>query len=266
MLETNIAKSKLIAIGCSYTEYYEDSMHTKTKHNFPRWPKLLADKLDMECVNLGKCGMGHEYMVAKLLDTLISEKNIGLVVIMWSEWQRLDFQFRPGKGTDGWVALHPHRDNRRVERYPINREGRIALLEHNNVISATMRSLRFFLIAQKLLKDIPYLMVQGCYALVDPLFLHPEDNEVSWENEINLRKKAIKQIISSPITDKIKEDKFIGWPIFSEIDGYDVDTMLDKHDPNRIKLRVDENDSHPNREGHRLISEEIYKVYKRVYE
>ena len=144
-----MTKTKLITIGCSYTEQYFHSTETKTKHNFARWPKLLADKLDMKCVNLGKAGMGQEYMVAKLLDTLISEKNIGLIVIMWSEWQRLDFQFRPGKGTDGWVALHPHRDNRRVERYPINREGRIALLEHNNVISATMRSLRFFLIAQK---------------------------------------------------------------------------------------------------------------------
>ena len=43
---------KLIAIGCSYTEEYEDSMHTETKLDFSRWPKLLADKLDMECVNL----------------------------------------------------------------------------------------------------------------------------------------------------------------------------------------------------------------------
>ena len=256
---------KLIAIGCSYTEHYEDSMHTETKLDFPRWPELLADKLDMECVNLGKSGMGQEYMVAKLLDILISEKNIGLVVIMWSEWQRLDFQFRPGKGTDGWVALHPHRDNSRVERYPINREGRIALLEHNNVISATMRSLRFFLITQKLLKDIHYLMVQGCNPLVDPLFLHLEDEEVSWKEVNRIRKNAIKQIISSPITDKIKEDNFIGLPIFKDIGGYYMDNVLDDIDPERIKLRVDENDSHPNGEGHRIISEEIYKVYKRVY-
>ena len=258
---------KLIAIGCSYTEHYEDSMHTETKLDFPRWPKLLADKLDMECVNLGKSGMGHEYMISQLLETLMRVNEIGLVVIMWSEWQRLDFQFRPGKGTDGWVALHPHRDNYNVERYPINREGRIALLEHNNVISATMRSLRFFLIAQKLLKDIPYLMVQGCNPLVDPLYLHPDSRDTElWENVERIRKEAIKQIISSPITDKIKEDLFIGWPIFKKIGGYNLDDVLDKHDPNRIKLRVDENDSHPNREGHRLISEEIYKVYKRVYE
>ena len=55
---------KLIAIGCSYTEEYEDSMHTETKLDFSRWPKLLADKLDMECVNLGKCGIVEKSSVA----------------------------------------------------------------------------------------------------------------------------------------------------------------------------------------------------------
>jgi len=260
-----MVKSKLLAIGCSYTEHYEDSMHTDVKLDFPRWPELLADKLDMECVNLGSSGMGQEYMVAKLLDILISEKNIGLVVIMWSEWQRMDFQFRPGKGTAGWVALHPHRDNSRVERYPINREGRIALLEHNNTISATMRSIRFFLIAQKLLKNIPYLMIQGCNPLVDPLYLHPESDEVSWKEVTKIRKKAIKQMIDSPITDKIDESKFIGWPIFNRIGGYYADNILDKLDPDRIKLRVSENDSHPNGEGHKIISDHIYNIYEKVY-
>ena len=260
-----MTKTKLITIGCSYTEQYFHSIYTETKHlNFPRWSKLLADKLDMECVNLGRSGVGQEYMVAKLLDTLISEKNIGLVVIMWSEWQRLDFQFRPGKGTDGWVALHPHRDNRRVERYPINREGRIALLEHNNVISATMRSLRFFLIAQKLLKDIPYLMVQGTTPLINAPYLHPKVED-AMAKEIKIRKIATKQILDSPILDEIDENKFIGWPIFRSIGGYHIDNVLNKRDPNRIKLRVSKNDTHPNGEGHRVISEEIYKVYKRVY-
>ena len=84
--------SKLIAIGCSYTEHYLNSMHTETKLDYPRWPELLAKKLDMECVNLGLCGIGHEYMIFKLLEVLMSKKDIGLVVIMWSEWQRMEFE------------------------------------------------------------------------------------------------------------------------------------------------------------------------------
>ena len=57
LLETNMAKNKLLAFGCSYTEHYEHSMWAMgVDHSFPRWPKLLADKLDMECVN--RCPTG----------------------------------------------------------------------------------------------------------------------------------------------------------------------------------------------------------------
>lgn len=252
--------SKLIAIGCSYTEHYLNSMHTETKLDYPRWPELLAKKLDMECVNLGLCGIGHEYMIFKLLEVLMSKKDIGLVVIMWSEWQRMEFEHE-----DGWQQLMPHRDNSSVEKWPLNRDGRITLLQYNNETASTIRSLRYFLMAQELLKDIPYLMVQGCNPLVDPMYLHPEDADVNWENVINLRKKAIKQIINSPITDKIKEKYFIGWPIFKSIGGFYLDNVLDDIDPNRTKLRVDENDSHPNKRGHKVFSEVIYKRYSKVY-
>ena len=252
--------SKLIAIGCSYTEHYLNSMLTKTKHNFPRWPELLAKKLDMECVNLGLSGMGNEYMISKLLEVIMSKKDIGLVVIMWSEWPRMDFEHE-----DRWLGLMPHRDNFSVEKWPLNRDGRIALLQYNNETASTIRSLRYFLMSQELLKDIPYLMVQGCNPLVDPMYLHPEDADVNWKNVMNLRKKAINQIINSPITDKIKEKYFIGWPIFKSIGGYYLDNVLDSIDPYRIKLRVDENDSHPNKRGHKIFSDHIYNTYKKVY-
>ena len=269
-----MAKSKLIAIGCSYTEGYGNKFSDRReliergpKGDFTRWPAILADKLNMECINLGRSGM------AKLIDTLITEKNIGLVVIMWSEWQRMDFQFRPGEGIKGWISLHPHRDNIDVEPFPINREGRIALLEHNNVVSGTMRSLRFFLIAQKLLEDIPYLMLQGCAPLVEPLYLSNESEDVTWDQMIRVRelrgvptiKTAINQIINSPKAYKIDEDKFIGWPLFLTIGGYCVDDMLDKIDPYRKKYRISAEDTHPNKIGHEIISKEIYKVYKKIY-
>ena len=37
-------------------------------------------------------------------------------------------------------------------------------------------------------------------------------------------------MIDSPITDKIDESKFIGWPIFNRIGGYYADNILDKLD------------------------------------
>ncbi len=265
-----MAKSKLIALGCSYTEHYLHSMHAMgVDHSFTRWPQLLADKLDMECVNLGRSGFGNEFMVSKLLDVLHTEKNIGLVVIMWSEWQRMDFQIE----SYAWRPLHPHRDNEAIEMFPMNKEGRKTLLKYYNVVAATMKNLRQFVMVQELCRDVPYLMIQGCCPITDPLYIRPEHADIDTEplrfvdnmKEVRrIRKIATKQIIDCPL--EIDENKFIGWPIFSEIDGYDVDTMLDKLDRKRKKYRVSDNDSHPNGPGHEVISEEIYKVYKEVYE
>ena len=72
------SRKKLIAIGCSFTEHYlNNPMSPDFDHNFPRWPQHLADKLDMECVNLGAAGQGNEYILSKLIDTVLTEKNIG---------------------------------------------------------------------------------------------------------------------------------------------------------------------------------------------
>ena len=76
------SRKKLIAIGCSFTS------------GAPSWPTNLAQKLDMECINLGRGGQGNEYISAKLIDVILAEKkeDIGLVVLMWSGWQRIDYQ------------------------------------------------------------------------------------------------------------------------------------------------------------------------------
>ena len=57
---------KLIAIGCSYTE---------DCYEFPVWPTLLAERLDMDCVNLAHGGSGNKQMLAKILDTVLKEKK-----------------------------------------------------------------------------------------------------------------------------------------------------------------------------------------------
>ena len=116
-------------------------------------------------------------------------------------------------------------------------------------------------------------MLQGCTPLVEPLYLYPKSEEVTWDQMIKARelnsvhtiKIAMHRIINSPITHRIDEDKFIGWPIFPKIGGYCVDDMLDKIDPYRKKYRVSTEDSHPNKIGHEIISKEIYKVYKKIY-
>ena len=243
------SRKKLIAIGCSFTEHYlNNPMSPDFDHNFPRWPQHLADKLDMECVNLGQCGVGNKYILSKIVDTVLTEKNIGLVVLMWSEWIRQDFQ----DPANGWYFFHPHKDKSRKERYPIDLKSRSSILQYNDPYNLTMKSLRYFLMSQMLLKDIPYLMIQGT-------------NPLQNMNEKTAFKLVIAAMVESKIFNEINPDQFIGWPILKQIGGYTVGDILNKIYPERNQLKISAEDHHPNAEGHKIISQEIYNAYEKVY-
>ena len=243
------SRKKLIAIGCSFTEHYlNNPMSPDFDHNFPRWPQHLADKLDMECVNLGQCGVGNKYILSKIVDTVLTEKNIGLIVLMWSEWIRQDFQ----DPANGWYFFHPHKDKSRKERYPIDLKSRNSILQYNDPYNLTMKSLRYFLMSQMLLKDIPYLMIQGTSPLQNM-------------NEKTAFKLVIAAMVESKIFNEINPDQFIGWPILEQIGGYTVGDILNKIDPEQKELRISKDDTHPNAEGHKIMSQEIYNAYEKIY-
>jgi len=239
---------KLVAIGDSYTINGS-------------WPDLLAEKLDMECINFGGDGSGNQFIISKVLDTLLLE-DVGLVVVQWSEWQRLDFEHHP-KRNKGWTSLHPHRDNSRVEKYPMSLEGRWTMMEYSNFVASTMLSLRLFVIAQKLLKDIPHLMMQGPYPLIQPQYDMGRAESYKW-NYSEEMKKVYSNCLDHKLMNQIEEDTFIGWPIIG-MGGYSMDGLLDENDSTRQKYRQGNNNSTPNDAGNEMISKDIYKVYKKVY-
>ena len=258
------SRKKLIAIGCSYTHHNLRSFRSPNlDFDFPRWPQYLADMLDMECVNLGNSGQGNEYMLAKVLD-VIDEKNIGLVVIMWSEWPRLDFE--TGEGYLGWNTFHPHRANS-LGKFPINIEAKQNISKYLNFKAKSMKSLRTFFLAQELLKNVQYLMIQGTEEFAEDVSFGkladgsfktfkagPADHEI-----------GIKEFISHPLFKKIDENKFIGWPIFKRIGGYNIDSLLDKLDPSGKIYRMSMEDTHPNKKGHQYIGEMLFNEYKNIY-
>ena len=237
------SRKKLIAIGCSFTSHYLTSNQSPNLNfDFPRWPQHLADMLDMECVNLGKSGAGNDYILAKTVDATLKEKNIGLVVLMWSEWRRVGFQrFRD---SNKWTHAIPND----VEDW------KKPVLEKQNKFHATRNTLRTFIHAEKILSDIPYMFIQGTQAIF--FRKHLTRRDVSTE------------ILKSPYLDYIENnisDKFIGWPIMSEIGGYCMDDILNKKGPTRLEYRISSYDAHPNAAGHKFIAEFLYEKYKEIY-
>ena len=53
-------RKKLVVSGCSYTDNYARQEKIK---EFPLWGELLAEKLDMDLINLGRCGYGNKALV-----------------------------------------------------------------------------------------------------------------------------------------------------------------------------------------------------------
>ena len=253
------SKKKLIAIGCSYTEHYLRSDHSPDiDHDFPRWPQHLADMLDMECINLGRSGAGNKYILSKIVDTVLTEKNIGLVVVMWSQFQRLDFEY----SSTEWMQINLDLD---IDQTKIDWDYKQKnFKELHNPHSAIQDALRTFILAEKLLKDIPHLYIQG----PDAVSFYSTKRLLTDDNYRESKQNMVKLFFLSSYFDYVEKnlsEKFIGWPIMREIGGYNVIDMLDKLDPERTQLRISKEDHHPNAEGHKIIAQEIYNAYEKVY-
>ena len=245
------SRKKLIAIGCSFTEHYLSStVSPDVDYDFTRWPEHLANMLDMECINLGKAGAGNDRILAKTLDTTLGleKKDIGLIVVMWSDWRRVGFQC--SRDWDHWTHITPHE----LETW------KVTILKKQNSFHATRNTLRTFIHAEKILSDLPYMFVQGTANLTW--------NEDNWTKNQYSRRIAANEILKSPYLDYIENNianKFIGWPIMNELGGYSIDDYLNKQDPESIKLRISLDDCHPNAAGHKAIAEFLYDKYKEIY-
>ena len=228
---------KLVAVGCSYTA---------SDWPFPVWPQVLSEKLNLDCVNLGNCGSGNEYIFSQGLDALNRFSDIGIMVVMWSEFQRTDWYRDNGR----WDCLHFKCGDvyRNIQDWRNELMDTLTLKGFDNKNYQIDRSLRFMYSLQTIARslNIPFFHLVGC----DPI-------------HHDYRYKGGMRIINSPYFHKIE---MLGWPILEEIGGWTIDTWLDKVDGSKkrgkSKLRISETDSHPNEEGHKRIANKLYKDIK----
>tara|TARA_R110000782_G_scaffold90757_1_gene173919 strand:- start:337 stop:1020 length:684 start_codon:yes stop_codon:yes gene_type:complete len=135
------SRKKLIVSGDSFTagSNYRTPGDGSIKNNQTYiWPDILAEKLDMECVNLGEGGTGNEKIHNEMFDELCHPKDIGLAICMWSSFDRWDF-------------------------YGLS--FRLYVQKHFDLLSKMRKSLRYFHSFQTQCehKNVDYLQVQGFY-------------------------------------------------------------------------------------------------------
>ena len=247
-------KKTLLVSGDSYTDQdWLSEFHPELDTSWPKWPEILAKKLNMNCVNLGKAGAGNEYIYSSLLDyisnPLISKDSIGLVIAGWSQIQRKDYQ----QGQYGrWTNLRND--------------------PHGDAFSLANKSLKFYLSFQYLCEkfNLNYYQVQminfhsdllgglkyGHGMIYDNPSLNNKVIEYQYDKEKD-EKRVLKCILS--YDKKINTDKFIGWPIAGELGGFTLCSQATPiFDRNDKSVKVSDLDDHPNAKGQLKIAEYIH--------
>ena len=247
-------KKYLIVSGDSFVDRkFRSAAHPEMDVSWPMWPELLAEKLDMRLINLGKSGQGNEYIYSALQDTIeeFKDKNeIGMVVVGWSQCFRMDYQDVGGE----WCT-------ERINPY-------------SDVFGWVKKSLRIYKSLEYMCEhyNIPYVQTQMIPMYIDWLRgLPPTDQAIMFEGKdmigdrneypgdaVEDEESLLKILIEHD--DIINHNNFIGWPISKKLGGYNL--SLETIGLQGSPYVISEYDGHPNEEGHKRLAKAIYKHIK----
>ena len=234
---------KLLTFGCSYTDesYITATMNDPTlkdtlrdndgKHTepFPFWPTLLAEHLGMKLENHSSLGIGNDIIGSILCDVISQKpKDVGLVVIMWSEFMRIGFEQYLKTGIistkKDWFKINITAGSKNDQYRKKQLEVQEVLNKHSLISLDAMlnRSLRIFYNVQSILENlnIPYRMIMG---------MPPCRGE--YEN------KFCKSLLKSQYYEMFDPSDFIGWPMWKPLDGFSCASKLyDNGEDNFINM------------------------------
>jgi|TARA_B100000929_G_scaffold188831_1_gene149578 hypothetical protein len=235
-------KKYLICSGDSFTDAnFRSSWHPEMDVSWPKWPELLAEKLDMQIINLGRSGQGNEYILSSIQDTIesIEDKNqIGLIIAGWSQAFRIDYQ-----ESNHWRAA---------------KLNIIHLFHHGDIFGCVRKSLRLYKNFEYICEyyNIPYLQFQ-----MIPLYIYwlrgKIDGLAVYVGNPKIDERKIQKILME-YDDIINQDKFMGWPITRELGGYNLSEKIISFSPSEGPYIISKKCNHPNAEGQEKIAEYIY--------
>lgn len=86
----------IICVGDSFTDpNFCSNIHPEMTCPWPRWPEILGQKMGKEVINLGKSGMGNDYIYNMAVDEITKHdpRDIDYVFIGWSQSHRFDRKY-----------------------------------------------------------------------------------------------------------------------------------------------------------------------------
>jgi hypothetical protein len=165
----------LYTFGCSYTygdetsQYYIDS----SKPSSTAWPSLLADRLNLDCVNLGVSGSSNDFILKTVLLNLDRiSKNDTVVVMMTFPDRKL---------------INNYAEDKIVNAMPNNKKYHNYYLKYHTEELGILNFIQNFLSLQELLKEYSYYITFTTY---EPVILF---KKYQWaRNYVINKQKTIK--------------------------------------------------------------------------
>ena len=88
-----MGKPILLVSGDSWTDSnFESVHHPEMDTSWKKWPEILAEKLELNLVNVAFSGSGNQYIYTSLLDKIVELDDIALVIAGWSKGCRSDWE------------------------------------------------------------------------------------------------------------------------------------------------------------------------------
>mgnify|MGYP003142034987 CR=1 FL=1 len=239
---------------------------------FPVWPDLVAEKLNLEAINLSVPGIGNRAIYERAINEISrhNPKNIGLVVLMWSEWTRIDIR------VPRYANYFRVRGRDRVNEILFKESlyGKLNKLQTYEYIKMIVElNLMYFYLMQNFLENlgIKYIMFSGLNPVKDDMHIEKIGVELDDSHE----KYLLKNITESHYLELIDTSKFIGFPgHYKKGYGFSWDNCLAKLDPEKTLTRLGNQfknigkpfDMHPNEYGHKIGSDIIYEHYQKTFQ
>ena len=276
-------KPKLIVGGCSYTYG-----HNKKKDQTVTWGEQLAKQLDMELVNTAANGSGNEFILNQISEAVCSYHNIGLVVAMWSEFERIDIPISPNtnrqllEGQGGmqatplscWKNPNFYDENgsywfhmninilfdqnfKKKSKKTIDRHNEITLYLKDKKIYSAIKCLEKSLFQMMLFKQLAKSQGLKYMQCIGPFPFREVNDKIK-------NQRYSKAMLDNIFFNELDESNFIGFPIMKNIGGFSFDNLLPNWSEDN-SYRISEYDSHPNTKGHKLFADYLYERYREIY-
>lgn len=146
----------LYTFGCSYTygdetsEYYIDP----SKPSSTAWPSLLANQLNLDCVNLGVSGSSNDFILKTVCSNLNQvDKNDTVIVMMTFPDRKL---------------INNYAEDKIVNANPSNKKYNDYYLKYHNEELGILNFIQNFLSLKELLKSYSYYITFTTY---EPIIL-----------------------------------------------------------------------------------------------